>query len=103
LTELGFETRSGRPDSLFAFAEAMLGAFRRMASGSEAWLAPAELDAELRGLLTAVDDDPVTKLPEDFVMLGRVFGTLGGLFQHHRPRIDWGRHAAPVLGAAWRL
>ncbi len=101
LTELGFETRSGRPDSLFAFAEAMLGAFRRMAGGSEAWLAPADLEAELRGLLTAVEDDPVTKLPEDFVMLGRVFGTLGGLFQHHQPRIDWGRHAAPVLGAAW--
>lgn len=102
LAELGFETRSGRPDSLFAFAEAMLGAFRRMAGGGDAWLAREDIEAELRGLLSAVEHDPVTKLPEDFVMLGRVFGTLGGLFQHHRPRIDWGRHAAPVLGAAWR-
>lgn len=101
LGELGFITRSGRPDSLFTFAEAMLGAFRRMAEGGEAWLAPAAVEAELRGLLRAVEDDPVTQLPEDFVMLGRVFGTLGGLFQHHRPRIDWGRHVAPVLGAAW--
>ncbi len=102
LAELGFETRSGRPDSLFAFAEAMLGAFRRMAGGGDAWLAREDIEAELRGLLSAVEHDPVTKLPEDFVMLGRVFGTLGGLFQHHRPHIDWGRHAAPVLGAAWR-
>ncbi len=102
LAELGFETRSGRPDSLLAFAEAMLGAFRRMAGGDEAWLAREDIEAELRGLLHAVEHDPVTKLPEDFVMLGRVFGTLGGLFQHHRPRIDWGRHAAPVLSSAWR-
>ncbi len=101
LRELGFTTRSGQPDSLFTFAEAMLGAFRRMAEGGEAWLAPAAVEAELRGLLHAVERDPVTKLPDDFVMLGRVFGTLGGLFQHHRPRIDWGRHVAPVLGAAW--
>jgi hypothetical protein len=32
-------------------------------------------------------------------MLARIFGTLGGLFQHYRPRIDFARHMAPVLGA----
>lgn len=102
LAALGFATRSGRPESLLAFADALLGAFRRMAAGSEAWLAGPELEAELRHLLSAVRHDPVTKLPEDFVLLARVFGTLGGLFQHHRPRIDWGRHVAPVLGGALR-
>jgi len=101
LAALGFETRSGEPESLLAFAEALLGAFRRIAAGGEAWLTGEALAAELLGLLSAVEHDPVTRLPDDFVMLARVFGTLGGLFQHHRPRIDWGRHLAPVLGAAW--
>lgn len=102
LAALGFATRSGRPGSLVAFAEALLGAFRRIAAGSDAWLSQEALAQELAGLLSAIDADPVTRLPDDFVMLARVFGTLGGLFQHHRPRIDWARHLAPVLGAALR-
>jgi hypothetical protein len=32
-------------------------------------------------------------------MLSRVFGVLGGLFHHYRPRIDYARHLAPVLGS----
>jgi ubiquinone biosynthesis protein len=99
LAALGFATRSGAPDSLHAFADALLGAFRRMAAGGPVWLSREQVEAELRGLLEALRHDPVTTLPDDFVMLARVFGTLGGLFQHHRPRIDWARHLAPVLGA----
>jgi len=102
LAALGFATRSGRPESLLVFAEALLGTFRRIATGRAAWLSRDELEAQLRGLLAAMRDDPVTLLPDDFVMLARVFGTLGGLFQHYRPRIDWARHLAPVLGAAGR-
>jgi ubiquinone biosynthesis protein len=100
LADLGFRTRSGGPGSLLAFADALLGAFRRMVGGGEVWLDRAALEAELRDLLAVVADDPVTQLPDDFVMLGRVFGTLGGLFQHHRPAIDWLRHVGPVLGGA---
>lgn len=102
LAALGFATRSGAPGSLLLFADALLGAFRRIATGEEVWLTREALEAELARLLGALDADPVTQLPDDFVMLARVFGTLGGLFQHHRPRIDWGRHLAPVLGAALR-
>jgi ubiquinone biosynthesis protein len=102
LAELGFATKSGRPDTLLVFADALLGAFQRMASGGPVWRERAEVEAELRRLLAVVEDDPVNRLPDDFVMLGRVFGTLGGLFHHHAPRIDWARHVAPVLGAAWR-
>lgn len=102
LGALGFATRSGAPDSLLVFADALLGAFRRLAAGDEAWLSREALEAELLGVLEAVRQDPVTTLPDDFVMLARVFGTLGGLFQHHRPRLDWARHVAPVLAAAGR-
>ena len=101
LAVLGFVTRSGRPGSLLTFAEALLGAFRRIAAGGDVWLSREAVEAELLGLLEALRHDPVTKLPDDFVLLARVFGTLGGLFQHHRPRIDWARHLAPVLGVAW--
>jgi ubiquinone biosynthesis protein len=102
LAELGFATRSGRSDSLLELAEALLGAFRRMATGARPWLAPSEVEAELRRLAHAAAADPVIALPDDFVMLGRVFGTLGGLFQHYAPQVDWGRHVAPVLGALTR-
>ena len=46
------------------------------------------------------EDDPVTTLPAEFVMLGRVFGTLGGLFHHYKPDIDYSEHLMPVIGAA---
>lgn len=101
LETLGFRTRSGRPDTLLHFAEAMLGALRETARGGAAiaWLDREQLEAQARALLDATRDDPVVHVPAEFVMLGRVFGTLGGLFQHYRPNIDWSRHMQPLLGA----
>jgi ubiquinone biosynthesis protein len=99
LAELGFRTRSGRPDTLLHFADAMLGALRRAATegGGTPWLGEAEIGAQARTLLAATRDDPVVRIPEEFAMLARVFGVLGGLFQHYRPRVDWGRHVQPIL------
>ena len=101
LGELGFATRSGRPDTLLQFAEALLGALRRAAlgAGAGAWLDEREVARQARALLAAVDGDPVVRIPDEFVMLARIFGTLGGLFQHYRPRVDFARHLEPVLGA----
>lgn len=101
LETLGFRTRSGRPDTLLHFAEAMLGALRESARGGAglAWLDREQLEAQARALLAATRDDPVIRVPAEFVMLGRVFGTLGGLFQHYRPNIDWSRHMRPLLAA----
>jgi hypothetical protein len=94
-------TRSGRPDTLLQFAEALLGALRRAAfgAGAGAWPDEREVGRQARELLAAVDGDPVVRIPDEFVMLARIFGTLGGLFQHYRPRIDFARHLEPVLGA----
>jgi ubiquinone biosynthesis protein len=101
LGELGFRTQSGRPDTLLHFAEAMLGALRQAAleGGGVPWLDQAELAAQGRALLEATRGDPVVRIPEEFAMLARVFGALGGLFQHYRPRLDWARTMQPVLGA----
>jgi ubiquinone biosynthesis protein len=99
LEALGFATRSGRPETLLGFADALLGAFRALAAGlgAGAWPAPEAVLAQARELLRAAEGDPVVRIPQEFVMLARVFGTLGGLFQRHRPRIDFARHVAPVL------
>jgi ubiquinone biosynthesis protein len=100
--ELGFATRSGRPDTLHAFADALLQSFRKASEQGAAfvWMTPDEVFAQTAQLLERSEQDPVIRIPSEFVMLGRVFGTLGGLFHHYRPRIDYGRHLFPVLGAA---
>jgi ubiquinone biosynthesis protein len=55
--------------------------------------------AQAGALLEAAKRDPVTRLPPEFVMIGRVFGTLGGLFGHYRPEIDYPRRVLPHLFA----
>jgi ubiquinone biosynthesis protein len=101
LEDLGFATRSGDPETLLHFAETLLQQFRdAMASGQRSiWLSQGELLARAGELLESAQRDPVVQLPAEFVMLSRVFGVLGGLFHHYRPRIDYARHLAPVLGS----
>jgi len=104
LGALGFATRSGRPETLLQFAEALLGALRQAAlgAGGGAWPDEREVAQQARRLLDAVDGDPVIRIPDEFVMLARIFGTLGGMFQHYRPHIDFARHMDPVIGALGR-
>jgi hypothetical protein len=42
----------------------------------------------------------VVELPGEFIMIARVFGTLGGQFAKYEPDIDVARHVMPVLGPA---
>ena len=95
LAELGFVTRSGRPDTLLAFTDALLdqlrGAMLDSQSDNPDWPSAEQLMAQVRTLLIRMTDDPVEKIPAEFVMLARVFGTLGGLFLHYQPRVDVAR------------
>jgi ubiquinone biosynthesis protein len=99
---LGFVTESGSADTLHAFAEVLLRSFREAAHGHEqlVWMNEKEIFAQTAELLQISQDDPVIRIPAEFVMLGRVFGTLGGLLHHYRPAIDYSRHLFPVLGEA---
>lgn len=97
---LGFETRSGTPDPLLAFTDALLGEIAQSAGGPVRWPTRAELLERAGGLAEQLERDPVTALPPELVMLGRVFATLGGLFTRYRPEIDFARHVLPVVGAA---
>lgn len=97
--ELGFATESGRTDTLEEFAAAFLSEIRQLALARNVqWPTREELSERFAGLLTACQEDPVTTIPGEFVMLARVFGTLGGLFQAYRPDINFARHVLPVLG-----
>ncbi|MCA9610639.1 MAG: AarF/ABC1/UbiB kinase family protein [Myxococcales bacterium] len=101
LGELGFATESGRPDTLERFAEAMLNDFRDAAISGELRFPDGDgMLRQARALLGAAEADPVVRVPEHFVMIGRVFGTLGGLFAAYRPRIDYGRHVLPTFTRA---
>lgn len=99
--ELGFETRSGDPATLHRFADAMLGELRAVsAAGAVAWPEPEEMLRKVQELLRAAEGDPVVRIPCELVMLGRVFGTLGGLFLTYRPEVDYARHVLPTLARA---
>ncbi len=95
LNELGFVTRSGNPDTLLAFTDALLDQLRDAmltpGDGGTEWPSAEQLMAQVRELLIRMGDDPVEKIPAEFVMLARVFGTVGGLFLHYQPRVDVAR------------
>lgn len=92
LLQLGFATRSGRADTLLAFADALLAQLREAAlQGSQGriqWPTPQQLLDRGRELMNIASEDPVEKLPADFILLARVFGSLGGLFLHYQPSLD---------------
>jgi ubiquinone biosynthesis protein len=99
LLALGFETQSGSPTTLLTFADALLGMLRspeKLASIQSA----DDIAAEIQLLLAAATDDPVVKLPGDFIMIARVFGTLGGFVMHYKPEIEPTRCLFPVLAEA---
>lgn len=85
LKALGFETQSGEPGTLLAFAEMMVGRVRDALEGTVEWPSTEELLAEVSELVSVVEGDPVVRIPDSFVLLARVFGTLGGLFMAYQP------------------
>jgi ubiquinone biosynthesis protein len=100
-SEIGFSTRSGRPDTLHEFADALLTEIRDASlSGGVRWPTRDQAVARMTALLHACEDDPVVTLPGEFIMIARVFGTLGGQFARYEPDLDFARHVLPVLGPA---
>ena len=59
--------------------------------------------AEGERLFRMAEQDPVDKLPAEFIMLARVFTTLGGLFVHYKPDMDVNRYLLPhLIGPAFQ-
>lgn len=101
LMELGFKTRSGKPDTLLAFNDAILQQIRNMLSEINeqgfVWPTPDDLMEKAKGLFDQATLDPVEKMPAEFILLARVFGTLGGMFLHYQPRLDVTRYLLPYM------
>ena len=98
LIAMGFTTRSGNPDTLLAFVAAILDQVRNAIiypDPDKGWPSAEEMMQQVSQLLDRLEHDPVEKMPGDFIMLARVFGTLGGFFLHYQPKVDI---AALVLG-----
>ncbi len=71
--ELGFETRSGDTTTFVAIA-------RRMMSRSETGRFEGEFTEEMTSeLFESIRQNPVVRVPSDFVLVGRVFSLLSGI------------------------
>jgi len=93
LTTLGFRTRTGNEATLVRFAEMVMDSFRPDPGVSLAEIDPRALFEEALVLARA---NPV-HVPQDFVLLGRVFAALGGLLLRYRPRLNLFALLAPYL------
>jgi predicted unusual protein kinase regulating ubiquinone biosynthesis (AarF/ABC1/UbiB family) len=82
---MGFATRNGDDASLRAFADLLLDAFRADTDRPLAAIDPSEA---LERILRLTRDNPIVAVPSDFVLLGRVFATLGGLLMRYRPQVN---------------
>jgi ubiquinone biosynthesis protein len=85
LDALGFRTASGDPEPLVEVANVVLAFFRDRAGSS---LADADPERTAAEFLAAIEANPVVRIPGHFVLLGRVFASLGGLLLRYRPQID---------------
>jgi ubiquinone biosynthesis protein len=91
---MGFRSRDSSPDTLRAFADLLLAAFR-----SDSASAVRDLDprAAFEQVLHLTRDNPIVSIPGDFVLLGRVFAVLGGLLMRYQPRLNLFRILMPLL------
>jgi ubiquinone biosynthesis protein len=72
-TELGFETKNGDPSTLLALAKSM----NRRARGGQ--FRGEFTDEVTEDLFNTIRENPVVKVPSDFVLVGRAFSLLSGI------------------------
>jgi ubiquinone biosynthesis protein len=94
---MGFATASGGLAGLEAYAKVVLEQMGVVRERGGDWPNQAELLAQVALMARFIEDDPMVRLPEEFVMLGRVFGTLSGLFLHYRPDVSAAARVIPLV------
>lgn len=95
LEALGFATRSGTLTGIEQYAQTVLDEIGVVRERGGDWPTQMEVLAQTTLMTRFISSDPVTRLPEEFVMLGRVFGTLSGLFLHYRPDVSAAARVLP--------
>ena len=93
--ELGFATRDGDTGALQRLAEMVLAAL-----GENVDLATLDPRRQLVQALAVLQENPVARVPEHFVLVGRVLATLAGLVFTHPPRGGLMPILAPRLARA---
>ncbi len=97
MRELGFETDSGSLAGLQQYAQLVLDELAKAKAKGGDWPSQADVLAQMTLMARAIEDDPISRLPAEFVMLGRVIGTLAGLFLHYRPHVAAAARIIPVV------
>ncbi len=96
LSRMGFVTRSGNFDKLIAVAREVLA---DVLTVDGEWN-PDDLVAAGERALDSLLIDPLIRIPQEFIMVGRALMNLGGLFYTHRPQLDLSEILLPLLAEA---
>lgn len=94
---MGFVTRTGTIDGLQRFSAVILKEMGVVQARGGDWPNQVEMLAQATLMMRYLESDPLTKIPEEFVMLGRVFGVLSGLFLHYRPEVSAAARVLPIV------
>ncbi len=97
MRDLDFETDSGSLAGLEQYAQLVLDELVKAKAKGGGWPTQADVLAQMTLMARAIEDDPISRLPAEFVMLGRVIGTLSGLFLHYRPDMAAATRIVPVV------
>jgi len=97
LAALGFTTRSGTLQGIQDYAQTVLDEVGVVRARGGDWPTQVEVLAQTTLMAGFIAKDPVVHLPEEFVMLGRVFGVLSGLFLHYRPDVSVAARILPLV------
>ena len=97
MEELGFVADSASREGLEGYARMVVEDFALVRERGGDWPNQVEMLAQFASLARRIEDDPITTLPGEAVMLGRVFGTLAGLFLHYRPDTSAATSVLPIL------
>ena len=100
---LDFETDSGSLAGLEQYAQLVLDELEKAKNKGGDWPSQADVLAHMTLMARAIEDDPISKLPAEFVMLGRVIGTLAGLFLHYRPDLGAETRLVPIVMQAMAM
>lgn len=98
LAAAGFSGQTGHELELREFASLFVELFHQdMISDFSEWNLEEQLDKAWR----LARENPIAKIPHNFVLLGRVLGTISGLFLRFKPTINLAAVAMPYLAGAF--
>lgn len=94
LGELGFRTAGDDPEAILGYADLLLEEFRR---GEMFDFAQLNMQAKIADALELTQAAPISAVPAEAVMLGRMLAAIGGLVIGYGANLDLAAHLMPYL------